>query len=63
MQAFEFSGGLSMHTLQRIDGTIPLMVLASLYAGSLLAEGPGLARMGRADTWKLAQLGARQWLT
>ena len=41
MQAFDLSGGLSLHALQRIEGTVPLMVLASLYAGSRPARGAG----------------------
>lgn len=63
MQAFELGSGLSMHALQRIDGTIPLMVLASLDAGSPPTEGPSLACSVRAGTRKLVQLGARQWST
>ena len=63
MQAFDLSGGLSLHALQRMEGTVPLMVLASLYAGSLPAEGPGFACRVRAGTRKFLQLGPRQWLT
>ena len=27
MQSFDFTGGLSLHTLQRTDGTVPRFVL------------------------------------